>query len=514
MTSATTEILLVAVNARYSHCAYAARSLQANLGRLADAAKLIETDLEVTPLQLAAQIVETGASVVGFSVYLWNVCLVEAVARILRVAAPHLRLIAGGPELTACHPAAFPSLFDAVVVGEGETAFRTLCEGWLATTSGGSTESRPPSTLTLPEGRASPRAASECAVVTTSPEDPATLALPYDLYTDTDLTQRTVYVESSRGCPYACTYCTSAGTGLRLIPLDRLLPALDALWQRGLRKFKFLDRSFNAPAAHAAAVLDFFLSRATPDLRLHFEINPDHLHESVASRIASFPKDALHLEAGIQTLNPRVAAAVGRSADTAATLAHLRFLTRRTGAAVHADLIFGLPGEDEASFARGFNTLVETCRPPVVQVNLLKVLPGTRLSRETAALGLAHNPGPPYELLHSDVMDFATLTRLQRFARCWELVHNRGRFPNAAQAIHATCGGDYYSAYQTLAARIHAGEGRLFAIGLTNMTRHLRTYLAGACGLSPASADAVITADLNGKDTPHPRTTSPCVTHP
>ena len=469
---ATPDILLVAVNARYSHCAYAARSLQANLGRLAESAAILESDLDITPLQLASQIAEARPRIAGFSVYLWNVRLVEAVARILRTVAPHIRLVAGGPEITPDYANA--SLFDAVIVGEGENAFRGFCEQ-----------------EGLPRGVAP-------TVLTADPEDTATLALPYTLYTDTDLAQRTIYIEASRGCPYACTYCTSAGTGLRLIPLERLLPALDSLWQRGLRRFKFLDRSFNAPAAHAASALDFFLARVTPDTRLHFEINPDHLHGGVAARIAAFPKGTLHLEAGVQTLNPRVAAAIGRSPDTETTLANLRFLTQETGAVVHADLIFGLPGEDEASFANGFNTLVATCHPPEVQVNLLKLLPGTRLARDAGSLGLAYNPEPPYELLRSDVMDFTTLTRLQRFARCWELVHNRNRFPNAARALHAACNGDYCGAYQALAAQIHAEEGKLFALGLPRLARFLRDHLVETCMLDARDADHLIAADLNG----------------
>jgi len=463
------DILLVAVNARYSHCSYAARSLQANLGRFAESATTLETDLDITPLQLASQIAEARPRIVGFSVYLWNVRLVESVARILRAIAPQIRLVAGGPEITADYQSA--ALFDAVVAGEGETAFRTLCE----------------------------RPETHTQVITATPEDPATLVLPYHLYTEVDLAHRTAYMESSRGCPYSCAYCTSANTGLRLIPLDRLLPALDLLWQRGLRRFKFLDRSFNAPVAHAAALLDFFFARITPDTRLHFEIKPDCLHESVASRIAAFPKGTLHLEAGVQTLNPRVAAAAGRSADTQQTLANLRFLTHETGAVVHADLIFGLPGEDETSFVSGFNTLVAACHPPEVQVNLLKILPGTRFARDAKRLGLAFNPEPPYELLRSDVMDFAALTGLQRFARCWELVHNRNRFPNAVQALHAACGGDYYTTYQTLAARIQAEEGKLFAIRLPRQAHHLRTHLVESCGLSPAAADRLLSDDLNGK---------------
>ncbi|HPS09413.1 MAG TPA: cobalamin B12-binding domain-containing protein, partial [Kiritimatiellia bacterium] len=126
MTSAAADILLVAVNARYSHCAYAARSLLANLGGLAASARILETDLDITPLQLAAQIVESRPRVVGFSVYLWSVRLIEATARILRTVAPHLRLAAGGPELTADYANA--ALFDTVITGEGETAFRAFCE--------------------------------------------------------------------------------------------------------------------------------------------------------------------------------------------------------------------------------------------------------------------------------------------------------------------------------------------------------------------------------------------------
>jgi radical SAM superfamily enzyme YgiQ (UPF0313 family) len=471
------DILIAAVNARYSHCAFAARSLAANLGFLAATARILETDLDITPLQLAAQIAERRPRIVGFSVYLWNVRLVEATARILRAVAPDMRLAVGGPELTADYPNA--ALFDTVILGEGEAAFRAFCENILLEVVTDIPPDNAP-TLSPPSAPLTPHAPPDVPVTVGAPSSllPTTssLLLPYHLYTDDDLARRTVYVETSRGCPYACAYCTSAQTGLRLIPLDRLLPAFDTLWRRGLRRFKFLDRSFNAPAAHACAVLDFFLSRATPDTRLHFEINPDHLDAAVAARIADFPAGTLHLEAGVQTLNPRVAAAVGRSPDTPRTLANLRFLTRETGAAVHADLIFGLPGEDEASFADGFNTLVAECAPPEVQVNLLKGLPGTRLAREAAAHGLLFNPEPPYELLRSDGMDFATLMRLQNFARCWELVHNRGHFPEEVAALHASSGGNLYGVYQTLTARIQAAEGKLFAIARPRLAVLLRDF--------------------------------------
>lgn len=455
MTRNFSDILLVAVNARYSHCAFAPRSLIANLGPLAPRAVLLESDLAITPLQLAERIVARSPRVVGFSVYLWNVRLIEATARILRVVAPGMRLAAGGPELTKDYPHA--DLFDTVIVGEGESAFRAFCE------------------TVLTDGGDFPLSS---VLVNETGEDLAALALPYTLYSDTDLARRTVYVETSRGCPFTCAYCTSAGSGLRLIPLRLLLPAFDELWRRGLRRFKFLDRSFNAPAEHACAVLDFFRSRVTADTCLHVEIQPDRLHPDVLSRLADFPTGTLHLEVGIQTLTPHVAAAIGRSPDTARTLETLRVLTRETGATVHADLIFGLPGENEDTFARGFNTLVTVCDPPEVQVNWLKVLPGTRFAREAQRIGLAFNPEPPYELLRSDAMDFATLSRIQRFARCWELVHNRGHFSEACLRLHALAGGDIYACYQALADHLCAAEGKLFAISRPRLAALLDDFLS------------------------------------
>lgn len=490
----TCDILLVAVNARYSHCAYAARALQANLGDLEAVSRILETDLDVTPWQLASMIVEAQPRIAGFSVYLWNVRLIESVARILRAAAPRLLLVAGGPELTAAYANA--PLFDAVILGEGESAFRAFCEQRIGLAAA-------PDAPGWAPGPSSPQPRTPCdrgvQMIAAAPENPATLGLPYRLYTDADLAQRTVYVEASRGCPYACAYCTSADTGLRLLPLERLLPAFDDLWRRGLRRFKFLDRSFNAPVEHAGALLDFFLARVTPETRLHFEINADQLHPVLAAKIAAFPDRVLHLEVGIQTLNPDVAAAIGRSANTPRTLENLRFLTRQTGATVHADLIFGLPGETAGSFADGFNTVIEQCDPPELQVNLLKGLPGTRLVRDATRLGLVFNPEPPYELLCSAVLPFGALTQLQRFARCWELVHNRNRFPRAVRALHASCGNDFFTAYQTLAERIHAGEGKLFALGLPRLAGHLLAHLTEHGGLARAEAETLLAEDLNAK---------------
>lgn len=467
--------LLVAVNAKYQHTAYGIRSIAGNLPPEAQA-ELLEADQSVTPFQLAETILAKKPAVAAFSTYLWNGELLRKTARILREIAPDIPLIFGGPEITPETVALFDAVADILIIGEGEEIFQTLSR-------------KPPEAL---------RHTPTC-VLTPPPVDTAALKIPTHLYTEADCRQkRTLYIESSRGCPYRCAYCTSAATALRLLPLTTLLPAIDDYLEKGVRSFKFLDRSFNAIPTHACAIIDHFLKH--PDasaITLHFEVHPVHLPKALKDALRRCPPGMLHLEAGIQTLNPEVSQRIGRGSEIEAALENLRFLTRETGADVHADLIFGLPGEDEASFAEGFNRLVTTCTPPELQVNLLKGLPGTRLMRMASEWGLHFNPAPPYELIASREMDFETLCRIQRFARIWELVYNRGRFPRASRLI-LDQSLPAYTAYASLADQIHRTEGRLHALGLTTLRNHLERALIDL-GVSQSTVSEALHADMNAK---------------
>jgi radical SAM superfamily enzyme YgiQ (UPF0313 family) len=457
--SVGSDIIIVAINARYSHCAYGARSLMANLGAMQDRAEIIEADAGVQPFQLAAAVAARRPRIAGFSVYLWNAACVRETALILRRVSPRTRIVLGGPEIVPGDHARWNGVADACVTGEGESAFRALCAEALAGGPPGGTDG---------SARAVGGAAS----------DPSELELPYALYTADDLARRTVYVESSRGCPFGCVYCTSCRTPFRCFDPARLAEAFDDLIARGVRAFRFLDRSFNADEDHACAMLDLFLARHPGRFQIHLEILPRRFGNRLRQTLAAFPPGTLHLEVGVQTLNPAVAHRVGRSTDVETVLNTLAFLIREARATVHADLIFGLPGEDEASFAAGFDRLVRELDPPELQVNLLKGLPGTPLTAPGAAPGLVFNPHPPYELLSSDVLDFDAVVRMQGFARCWELIHNRGRFPDAARALWARDGGSPYARYRTLSERILATEGRLHAIGTRRIADHLDAFLS------------------------------------
>ena len=254
------------------------------------------------------------------------------------------------------------------------------------------------------------------------------LALPYDLYTADDLAHRIIYVEASRGCPFTCEFCLSSlDIPVRQAPLDPFLGEMQKLLDRGLKQFKFVDRTFNLNVATSRAILEFFLARYQPGHFFHFEMIPDRLPESLREIIARFPPGALQFEVGIQTFNEEVGALIKRRQNYDRLADNFHFLRHETGVHIHADLIVGLPGETVDSFAAGFDRLI-ALGPQEIQVGILKRLRGTPIVRHDAEWQMIYNPQPPYEILQNKLIDFATMQRLRRFARYWDLVGNSGNF--------------------------------------------------------------------------------------
>jgi len=388
------DIVLTTLNARYAHTAFGLRYLLANLGPLAARARLLEFDIRQRPLDIAERILAEGPRLVGLGVYVWNAELSRQLAATLKRLRPELIIVLGGPEVShEQEQQEICRLADHVIAGEGETAFAQLCGRLLG-------------------------------VAVPCPQ----FALPYDLYTDDDLAHRVIYVEAARGCPFGCEFCLSAlDQTVRQFPLEQFLPAIERLLARGCRQFKFVDRTFNLDVKTSAAILQFFLERHTPGLFLHFEMVPDRFPAALRGLIERFPTGALQFEIGLQTFNEEVAARIARRQDNAAAEANLRWLRESTGVHIHADLIVGLPGEGVESFAKGFDRLV-ALRPHEIQVGILKRLRGAPIARHDAEWGMLYNPVPPYDLLANRLIDFATMQRLRRFARYWDLVANSGRF--------------------------------------------------------------------------------------
>lgn len=246
-------------------------------------------------------------------------------------------------------------------------------------------------------------------------------------------------MEASRGCPFKCEFCLSSLDKTAWpFPLDAFLAQMEDLYGRGARLFKFVDRTFNLNVKTSMKIMQFFLDKleAAPGdpVYAHFELVPDHLPEALKEMISRFPAGALQFEIGIQSFNPEVQALVSRRQDNIKAADNIRWLCEHSQAHLHVDLIAGLPGEDIASFARGFDQLV-SLGAHEIQFGILKRLRGTPIIRHTEPYQMVYDPYPPYTVLATSLIDFPTMQRLVRFARYWDLVANSGRFANTTREL-------------------------------------------------------------------------------
>jgi hypothetical protein len=213
---------------------------------------------------------------------------------------------------------------------------------------------------------------------------------------------------------------------------------MERLYARGLRQFKFVDRTFNLNIKTSQRILDFFLQKLADNpsdpVYAHFELVPDHLPESLKATIAKFPEGTLQFEIGIQTFNPEIQQRISRKQDNDKASDNISWLMQESNAHLHVDLIAGLPGETLLSFAQGFDRLAKV-GPHEIQFGILKRLRGTPILRHTDAHAMRYNPVPPYNILSTDVISFADMQRLNRFARYWDLVANSGRFTRSAPLL-------------------------------------------------------------------------------
>ena len=434
------EIVLTTINAKWIHPSLALRLLKANLGSLENSCEIIEFALRQPLSEKLTPFLSNDAppKILGISVSIWNhLATIELLKELNKIWNDNEFkkpiIILGGPEVS--HLSKDAEIFkyaDHVIRGDGEIAFRELCEEILGEESLAKT----------------PRRQEEKEIKTA-----------YHLYSDEDVARKLIYVESSRGCPFKCEFCLSSiEKKIYEFPLEPFLAEMDILIQRGVKTFKFLDRSFNTNIPRALQIIEFFLakiehlsslpSRSLRPLRLgensscdnpsmpftvHFEMVHSLFPPELLQALTRFPPGTLRLEIGIQTLNPEVSARIGRPSNPDKELAALKFLHENTNAIVHADLIAGLPGEDLASFGRGFDRLWKILgdrhsdsHPEEIQLGILKLLPGAPIERHNRTFGMHFAQSPPYEIIENNEICAADMKRIKNFARFWEILVNRG----------------------------------------------------------------------------------------
>lgn len=455
------EIVLLALNAKYAHASFGSRYLLANLGSLRSRALLLEFEINRRASDIVEALVARRPKIVGMGIYIWNTQLGTEVVSMLKRVRPEICIVLGGPEVSfETEQQAICRLADYVITGEADSKFSELCAELLD-------GARPPQKL-----------------IPAEMPDLNSIALPYDLYDDRDVAQRIVYVEASRGCPFTCEFCLSSlEIPLRQFPLEPLLESFERLLARGVRQFKFVDRTFNLNSKVSAEILEFFLARHRPGLFLHFEMIPDRLPVGLRELIAKFPAGALQFEVGVQSFNEEVSRLIRRRQDSEKLADNFRFLREQTGVHIHADLIVGLPGESWDSFGRGFDRLL-ALRPQEIQVGMLKRLRGTPIVRHDAEWQMVYSEVPPYEILQNKSLDFHAMQRLRRFARYWDLVGNSGNFSESCPLLWSR-DNEPFASFMRWSDWLYAESGRTHGIALGNLAEFLFSFLTRELGLEP-----------------------------
>ncbi|MFK7858972.1 MAG: DUF4080 domain-containing protein [Granulosicoccus sp.] len=398
------DITLATLNARYIHASLGLRYLYANMDELFPRTRLCEYTLDQRPEDIVESLLHDELRIIGFGVYIWNVTQTLEVMQLIKVIRPDIKLVVGGPEVSyEIDEQEITALADFVIMGAADRSFAELCRDILADES-------------------------PAKIVTSLPFNLDNLKSPYAMYSDDDVAHRVIYVEASRGCPFKCEFCLSSlDKTATAFELETFLSHMQQLIDRGARQFKFVDRTFNLKAETSRRILEFFLEHIDKSLFLHFELIPDRLPDILLELLPKFPENSLQFEIGIQTFNPDVQKRISRKQQHERTCHNLQWIRKNTQAHIHADLIFGLPGETLESFGEGFD-LLHSLGPQEIQVGILKRLRGTPIARHTRDYDMRYMSTPPYRILAHKDASFDTVQRMVRFARYWDLIGNSGRF--------------------------------------------------------------------------------------
>jgi len=419
--------LLTTLHSKYIHASLALPCLAAACGSDCGEVRICEFTVHEPKEQILAALLAPQPDVIAFSVYIWNRSATLELIDALAVVRPQLHIVVGGPELAwesegllKEHPG-----ISALVRGEGEEPLAALLAGWAKRV----------------EVTAIPRTLLRCdgelieGPFVAPPDDLDALPSPFaaDLV---DLKRGLVYYESSRGCPYSCSFCMSAlDPKVRSFSLARIQADLKILLDAEVPQIKFVDRTFNYDGARSRAIWSFLLQHNRKS-HIHFEIGAHLLDDASITLLVTVPPETFQFEIGVQSTLPATLAAISRHADLEKLEGNVRRLRRETSIDLHLDLIYGLPAEGYDDFLSSLDR-VAALRPHVLQIEPVKLLPGAPLRRDAASLGIAFDPHPPYSVLATPLLDFSTLEKLRGSSRLLDLLVNSHKFSGTIAGLTA-----------------------------------------------------------------------------
>ena len=439
------KVLLTAVNAKYIHSNPAVYSLQKFVTAYAPEygrnVELAEFTINHYADDILQEIYRRRPDVVAFSCYIWNLQMIERVLEDLPKVLPEVQIWAGGPEVSYDAPDFLKKhdCMTGVMMGEGEETFLELMEYWH-----GKKKLNEIPGITWRDGE------GEIKVQPGRPLlDMNRLPFLYDELDDFE--HRIIYYESSRGCPFSCSYCLSSiDKSVRFRDAQTVVKELQFFLDRKVPQVKFVDRTFNCRHSHALTIWNYIREHDNGITNFHFEIAADLLNEEELALLNTMRPGLVQLEIGVQSTNQKTIEAIDRVMD----FSHLCSVVKRVQSGhnihQHLDLIAGLPWENFDSFRQSFNDVYHLY-PDQLQLGFLKVLKGSKMQEKAEEYGIVYHSDPVYEVFYTNWISYQEILELKQIEDMVEVYYNSGQFPNTIRHLEKEfC--DPFTMYQQLAA--------------------------------------------------------------
>ena len=418
------KILLAACNAKYIHSNLAVYNLKSCSGKYSPNVVIKEYTINQIRDDILKDIYLEQPDVICFSCYIWNISFVKELVPDLKKILPHVDFWAGGPEVSydAVEFLKKNPAFFGVMVGEGEETFHELAGYYIE---------RKPENLKEIRGVAFHDETKVPDIVHTGWRELMDLSkVPFAYSNLTEFKNRIIYYESSRGCPFSCSYCLSSiDKKLRFRDIELVKKELQFFIDNKVPQVKFVDRTFNCKHNHAMAIWRYITEHDNGITNFHFEISADLLREEELALMKTMRPGLIQLEIGVQSTNPQTIKAIRRTMDFEKLKGIVEQIHSFGNIHQHLDLIAGLPYEGYDSFHKSFCD-VYALRPEQFQLGFLKVLKGSHMMEMTGEYQILYKDREPYEVLSTAWMTYGEILRLKMVESMVEVYYNSGQFKN------------------------------------------------------------------------------------